>query len=95
MNRVVVTGMGAITSLGADWPTFQRNLINGNSAVRYMSDWDIYTDLNTRLAAPVLDFEKPAHWTRKQVRSMGRVAMMAIGSSHRHPADQMSIWRSV
>jgi 3-oxoacyl-[acyl-carrier-protein] synthase II len=43
-----------------------------------MPEWDIYKDLNTRLAAPIPDFEPPAHWNRKQLRSMGRVSQLAV-----------------
>lgn len=77
MKRVVVTGMSAITALGQDWASFRQNLTLGKSATRYMPDWDCYADLSTRLAAPVIDFERPAHYSRKLTRSMGRVSLMA------------------
>ena len=41
-----------------------------------MQDWEKYKGLNTRLGAPA-DFSKPEHYSRKQIRSMGRVALMA------------------
>jgi 3-oxoacyl-[acyl-carrier-protein] synthase II len=41
-----------------------------------MQDWEKYQGLNTRLGAPV-EFAKPEHYSRKQVRSMGRIALMA------------------
>ena len=77
MKRVVITGMSAITALGDDWATFKAALEAGNNAVKIMPEWDKFTDLNTRLAAPVTHFEKPAHYKRKMVRSMGRVSLMA------------------
>ncbi|NQZ51296.1 MAG: beta-ketoacyl-ACP synthase [Moritella sp.] len=77
MRRVVVTGMSAITALGDDWPTFKAGLEQGKNVVKVMPEWDYLDGLNTRLAAPVLHFEKPAHYKRKQVRSMGRVALMS------------------
>lgn len=77
MKRVVVTGMSAITALGDQWPVFKQALQRGENAVQVISDWDYLPDLNTRLAAPVTHFIKPAHYTRKQVRSMGRVAIMS------------------
>lgn len=80
-KRVVVTGSGALTSLGSDWQTFQRNLADGVSGIRYMQDWDCYDKLNTRLGGPILDFEIPAHYTRKKTRSMGRVALLATRAS--------------
>jgi len=77
MRRVVVTGMSAITALGDDWDTFKTGLEKGKNAVKVMPEWDYLDGLNTRLAAPVLHFEKPAHYKRKQVRSMGRVSLMS------------------
>ncbi|PKH07064.1 beta-ketoacyl-ACP synthase [Moritella sp. Urea-trap-13] len=77
MRRVVVTGMSAITALGDDWTTFKAGLEKGENAVKVMPEWDYLDGLNTRLAAPVLHFEKPKHYKRKQVRSMGRVSLMS------------------
>lgn len=78
MRRVVVTGMGGICALGSDWPGIEAGLRAGRNAVRTMPAWDKYRDLNTRLAAPVEGFEPPGHWSRKQLRSMGRVSQLAV-----------------
>lgn len=80
-KRVVVTGFGAITSLGCDWDSFSVGLKNDVSGIRYMPEWDVYPGLNTRLAGPVLDFEVPSHYTRKKIRSMSRVSLMATRAS--------------
>ena len=71
MARVVVTGMGGVTALGSDWPAIRSRLRARANAVRYMTEWNAMTDLGTRLGAPIDDFEPPAHWSRKQLRSMG------------------------
>ena len=81
MKRVVVTGVGGISPLGRDWPTIQAWLASYRNAVRHMPEWDRYPDLNTRLAAPVTDFEIPAHWTRKQLRSLGRVSRLCVAAA--------------
>jgi len=83
MKRVVVTGMSAITALGQDWDTFRRALEAGENAVVNMPQWDHVEGLNTRLAAPVLDFEKPKHYKRQKVRSMGRVSLMSTLATER------------
>ncbi|MCF2858963.1 beta-ketoacyl-ACP synthase [Pseudoalteromonas sp. SMS1] len=77
MKRVVVTGMSAITALGQDWDSFKANLQKGQSAVKQMPEWAEVAELNTQVAAPVVDFEKPKHYKRKMIRSMGRVALMS------------------
>ncbi|MCB1624698.1 MAG: beta-ketoacyl-ACP synthase [Pseudomonadales bacterium] len=78
MPRVVVTGVGGISALGSDWRSIDRALHDKVSSVRYMPEWERYQDLNTKLAAPVTDFVAPRHWTRKQLRSMGRVSQFAV-----------------
>jgi 3-oxoacyl-[acyl-carrier-protein] synthase II len=81
LNRVVVTGAGNITSLGNDWQSFQTALAQGSSGIRYMPEWECFRNMGTRLAGPVTDFETPAHYTRKQTRAMGRVALLATRAS--------------
>ena len=87
MKRVVVTGMGGVTALGDHWQEIERNLRAGQSAVERIPEWDRYTDLNTRLGAPVRDFKLPAHYTRKVTRTMGRVAQMATLATERALKD--------
>ncbi len=81
MNRVVITGVGAISPLGHDWASVHARLREGRNAVRYMTEWDAYSGLNTRLGAPAQPFELPPHYNRKTTRSMGRLALMATRAS--------------
>jgi len=76
MRRVVITGMAALTPIGNDWKAVASNLKNQKTGIQTMEDWSKYNGLNTQLAAPV-DFSRPKHYTRKQIRGMGRVAMLA------------------
>lgn len=81
MRRVVVTGMAGISALGHDWPSIRARLEAQHSAVVRMPAWAAYEGLHCQLGAPVTDFTPPAHYTRKQTRSMGRVALMAVRAS--------------
>jgi 3-oxoacyl-[acyl-carrier-protein] synthase II len=81
MRRVVVTGMGGISALGNSWEQIERGFRAGRNAVRYMTEWDGYPDMNTRLAAPCDTFAVPESWTRKQMRSMGRVSKLAVNAA--------------
>ena len=86
-RRVVVTGMAGITSLGSDWASIEANFSANRSGIRRMAEWDRFTELNTRLAGPVDDFSVPSHWTRKQLRSMGRVSRLSVLAAERALAD--------
>jgi len=80
MKRVVVTGMAAITPLGNDWETVAQKLKAQTTGIQRMDDWAKYKGLNTHLGAPV-NFSRPKHYSRKQVRGMGRVAMLGTYAS--------------
>jgi 3-oxoacyl-[acyl-carrier-protein] synthase II len=76
LKRVVVTGMAGISPIGNDWAQVAERLKNKATGIRVIEDWNKYQGLNTRLGAPA-DFSRPEHYSRKQVRGMGRVALMA------------------
>jgi 3-oxoacyl-[acyl-carrier-protein] synthase II len=69
--------MSGISPVGSDWPTIEHHLRTGKNGIQIMDEWNKYTELNTRLGAPVNDFVRPAHYSRKKIRSMGRVALMS------------------
>ena len=81
MARVVVTGMAGISPIGDSWDSVRARLDSMQNGIVRMDDWDQYDDLNTRLAAPVIDFAMPDHYRRKDLRSMGRVAQLAVRSA--------------
>ncbi|MBP2197270.1 beta-ketoacyl-ACP synthase [Pantoea cypripedii] len=77
IQRVVVTGMGGVTAFGESWPAVAARLKQGKNAVRHMPEWQVYAGLHTLLGAPVDDFTLPEHYTRKRIRAMGRVSLLA------------------
>ena len=87
MKRVVVTGMAGISPVGLNWAEMRDNIRAGKTGIVYMHDWDVYEGLDTRLGGTVKGFAKPAHMSRKAVRSMGRVALMAVTASEQALAD--------
>ena len=87
MNRVVITGVGAVTAFGNTWPEIRTAMLRYENAVRYMPEWRDVTDLNAKLGAPVDGYRPPAHWTRKQLRSLGPVSQMCVDAGERALAD--------
>ncbi|MFC4274488.1 beta-ketoacyl-ACP synthase [Achromobacter aloeverae] len=87
MHRVVITGMAGISALGRDWNTVRAAFEAGRNAIRTMPDWNVYKELNTRLAGPLPEYAPPSHWTRKQLRSMGRVSQLAVNAAEMALAD--------
>lgn len=80
-RRVVVTGCGGLTALGHDWPTLREALLGNRTGIVYMTEWDRYRELKTRLGAPTLPFELPEHYNRKIMRGMGRVSTLSVRAS--------------
>lgn len=76
-RRVVVTGMSGVTAFGNNWQSVEPKLRDCQNATQYMPSYEQYDGLNTKLAAPILDFDLPKHYKRKQVRGMGRVSKLA------------------
>jgi len=87
MHRVVITGVGAYSPVGNTWPEIEKNLRSLKNRIQHMDAWDQYDGLHTRLGGPVTDFEMPAHFTRKHMRSMGRVSKMATAASEKALLD--------
>ena len=78
MKRVVVTGMAGVTALGTSWAEIHQGFRARRNVTQRIADWERYTDLGTKLAAPVDSFQPPERWTRKQLRGMGRVSQLAV-----------------
>ena len=73
-KRVVITGVGAVCAFGREWHEIEAAFRAGKNAVRRMEAWDAFPEMETRLGAPLPAYAPPAHWTRKQLRSMGPLA---------------------
>ena len=78
MQRVVITGIGGLCAFGRDWASIREPLHRGDNATRAMPEWAHHQDLEAKLAAPLPHYQPPAHWTRKQLRSMGTVAQYSV-----------------
>ncbi|MDQ0194992.1 beta-ketoacyl-ACP synthase II [Paenibacillus wynnii] len=78
-HRVVVTGMGVVTSLGKDLETFWDNLMNGKSGVSLVEAFDV-SDYTTRIASSVKDFDAEERFGRKEARKMDRFVQFAVAA---------------
>ncbi|MBR6412538.1 MAG: beta-ketoacyl-ACP synthase [Alphaproteobacteria bacterium] len=81
MKRVVVTGMGVVSALGNSLESSWERLHTFQNAVQKMQDLEKYKGLHALLGAPDTDFTIPDHFTRKTLRTMGPVSVMAVYSA--------------
>ena len=76
-RRVVVTGVGLITSLGHDAPTTWEKLLAGENGIRRISSFDT-SDLDVQIAGEVQEFDPTTRIDFKQARRMDRFAQFAL-----------------
>jgi len=81
MKRVVITGGSIVSALGNEWNEILAALKTGKNLVRYMTEWEKYADMNTKLACPI-DFKMP-DYPRKKIRGLGRIGQLSLVSADR------------
>jgi 3-oxoacyl-[acyl-carrier-protein] synthase II len=85
-QRVVVTGLGAVTPIGNDMPTAWAALLAGCSGIGPVTRFDA-SDLKTRIAAEVKDFDATQYVDRKEARRMDRFLHFAAAAAMQALAD--------
>jgi len=84
--RVVVTGLGAIAPLGDNVPALWEALAEGRSGVGPITHFDA-SDLATRIAAEVRNFDPKEHFGHKEARRMDRFMQFALVAVEEAIAD--------
>jgi 3-oxoacyl-[acyl-carrier-protein] synthase II len=85
-RRAVVTGIGAVTPIGNDAPTFWSNLTAGVSGVARIAAYDP-TQEEVQIAAEVKDFDPRQYIDFKAARRMSRFSQLAVASAAQAIAD--------
>ncbi|MDK2984745.1 MAG: 3-oxoacyl-[acyl-carrier-protein] synthase [Clostridia bacterium] len=80
MNRVVVTGMGVISPVGIGLENFWQSLVEGKSGVGPITHFDA-SELSTRIAAEVKDFDAKDYIDRKEAKRMDRFTQFAVAAA--------------
>lgn len=85
-RRVVVTGLGALTPIGNDVPTFWESLVNGVSGAGPITHIDT-TKFKTQFACEVKNFNPLEHFDRKEVRKHDLFSIYAIVAARQAVKD--------
>lgn len=86
MNRVVVTGIGAITPIGNDVNTFWDSLKQKKIGFGPITYFDT-TDYRVKLAAEVKDFDAKQYMDPKAARRMERFSQFAVAAARQALED--------
>lgn len=79
-KRVVITGMGVVSSLGFDIDTFWNNIKEGKSGISKVERMDT-TDLPTKVGAEIKDFKPGEYMDKKEARRMDRYNQFAMAAT--------------
>ena len=85
-KRVVVTGLGVISSIGQDVPTYWESLVAGRSGIRAICSFDA-SAYSTRIAGEVPDFDAGQWLDKRTVRRVDRFTQMAVAASKQAVSD--------
>ncbi len=80
MNRVVVTGLGAITPVGNDIPSFWESLTAGRCGIGMITRFDT-TDFKVKVAAQVKDFDPTLYLDKPDVRKTDLFSQYGIAAA--------------
>ncbi|HEY5694586.1 MAG TPA: beta-ketoacyl-ACP synthase II [Gaiellaceae bacterium] len=86
MRRVVVTGLGAVTPIGADAPSTWRAAVAGESGIDFISSFDA-SEFPVRIAAEVKDFDPKQVASPKDARRLDRNVLFSLGAAREAVAD--------
>lgn len=77
LKRVVVTGLGALTPLGNDIPSYWDGLVNGVSGADFIKQFDV-TKFKTKFACELKNFNPEQYFERKEARKLDRFSQIAL-----------------
>ncbi len=80
MRKVVITGMGAITPIGNDVPTFWEGLVSGRCGVSPIEAFDT-SPFKVKLAATVKDFDPTLYMDRNEIRKSDLFVQYAMAAA--------------
>src|SRR5256886_8131510 len=86
MRRVVVTGLGAVTPIGADAPSTWRAAVAGESGIDFIRSFDA-SEFPVRIAAEVTDFDPSQVASPKDARRLDRNVLLSLGAAREAVSD--------
>ena len=85
-RRVVVTGLGLVTSIGSDVETFWEALLEGRSGIKPVASFDT-KDYNVHIGGEVMGFTPDGAKSRIDLTQVGRASQFAIQAATRALKD--------
>ena len=80
MKRVVITGLGAVTPVGLDVPTFWDSLKEGKCGIDYITKFDT-SEYRVKVAAELKDFNPTPYMEKGEIRRSDKFVQYAIAAA--------------
>ncbi|MFN4218434.1 MAG: beta-ketoacyl synthase N-terminal-like domain-containing protein, partial [Candidatus Bipolaricaulia bacterium] len=80
-QRVVITGIGAVTPIGIGKESFWEGLATGKSGVSRIDDIVDLTDIPVKIGAYIREFDPLQFMDKKRARRLGRSSQLAIAAT--------------
>lgn len=79
-NRVVITGLGAVTPIGIGKDEFWNGLLEGKNGIEKITRFDA-SEYGAQIAGEVKDFDPAAFIDKKEAKRMDRYAQFAVAAA--------------
>jgi 3-oxoacyl-[acyl-carrier-protein] synthase II len=79
-QRVVVTGMGAVTPIGTGVEAFWNSLLEGKNGISMIESFDT-SQYTTHIAGAIKDFNPEDYMDKREARRMDRFVQLAVAAS--------------
>jgi 3-oxoacyl-[acyl-carrier-protein] synthase II len=80
-KRIVITGLGVISSIGIGWRDFWENLLKGKSGISPITSFDTSNQF-THNGGEVKNFRPEDYLSANQLQSFSRATQLAFASAH-------------
>lgn len=81
MNRVVITGMGAISPIGTNIDDFFNNIKKGKHGIAPITNFSVPEESDVKLAAEVKDFDALKYFDKKELRRTDKYCQFAVAAA--------------
>jgi hypothetical protein len=92
-RRVVITGLGIVSSVGTGLDKFWNALLSGKSGISKIKQFEA-DDMRCQIAGEIRDFDISDFIPPKEARRLDTFCHYAIGAAPKHPTPPVSAYSS-
>ncbi|MCD6182457.1 MAG: beta-ketoacyl-ACP synthase II [Candidatus Cloacimonetes bacterium] len=86
-RRVVITGLGMLSSVGNSVEESWEKLVAGTSGIDHIKSFDVTNDFSSRIGGEVKGFDPREHFEKKRIKKLDRYTQFALVSARQAVQD--------